>query len=350
MHGNGGTGVCFHVAEHTDTASGKTYNLGYIVTNNHVVPDRPGKITAHFMNGRKYTGSLSGSDASLDVSVFAFASYSAIPYVPLAEASPQPGEQVTQIGFPYHVRAGQAPVRRRGRAIGFTGSWGASRILRIGGFRVDSGDSGSGVFNARGELAGLIWGFDDQQQNTSNAVGAEDIWRVVEPACRPWLRRPRPQQPQQPYYPPFQPDPPAIVQPVPPSIPLIPYEEIALLGKKLDAQAEKMVKLEQDLKEIKEKPGTPGKQGIPGEKGLPGPPGPQGPPGVKGEKGENADVSKLISQLEQLRMENHRLALEVSVLRESRFVAELLDDSGKLIRRVEFGKNMPLRIQQLPVK
>lgn len=277
----------------------------------------------------------------------AFASYDSIPFAPLAEASPQPGEHITQIGFPYYIGAGQAPVRRKGRTIGFTGSWGAARILRIGGFRVDSGDSGSGVFNARGELAGLIWGYDDQQPNTSNAVGAEDIWRVVEPACRPWLRRPRPQQPRQPYYPPLEPDPPAIVQPIPPSIPVIPYEEIALLGKKLDAQAERMVKLEQCLEKCKKEPGMPGKQGLPGEKGLPGPPGPAGPPGAKG---ESADVSSLVRQLEQLRVENNRLALEISLLRESRFVAELLDSAGVVKQRVEFGKGQPLRLKLIPVK
>jgi len=97
-----------------------------------------------------------------------------------------------------------------------------------------------------------------------------------------------------------------------------------------------------ELQAMRDRPLPQGEKGEPGERGARGergPIGPQGEEGPQGEAGKDADPSRLLF-LEQ----------EVARLRNTRLVAELLDEKGEVKQRVEFGPDKPLRLKLVPVK
>lgn len=108
---------------------------------------------------------------------------------------------------------------------------------------------------------------------------------------------------------------------------------------------EELANLRKEVAAIQLKPGPPGPPGKDGLDGLPGKPGrdgvagPAGPPGKDGLPGRDVDASKLAA-----------LEAELDRLRNQRFIAELLDESGAVKQRVTFGPEQPLRLKLLPVK
>lgn len=120
---------------------------------------------------------------------------------------------------------------------------------------------------------------------------------------------------------------------------------------------EELANLRKEIAAIQLKPGPPGlpgKDGVdglagkPGRDGLAGPAGPpgiaglpgkDGAPGLAGAPGRDVDASKLAA-----------LEAELDRLRNQRFIAELLDESGAVKQRVQFGPDQPLRLKLLPIK
>lgn len=160
-------------------------------------------------------------------------------------------------------------------------------------------------------------------------------------ACFPKLIRPRPDAPR-----PHAPHPPLTpVTPVRPPVvqpePVKPPPE----NEQLKTVLAEITKLRQEVAAIQLKPGPagepgkPGRDGAPGKDGLPGsvgPAGPAGPPGAPGKDVDPATVAALQAELEKLR--------------KTLYVAELYDEQGKLLQRVEFGAGVPLKIELVPVK
>lgn len=341
--------------------------LCFALTNYHVVGGKShdGFVTVFFPDGTKVAGTVLQGDRIKDLSLIAFAGTESTPRVVVAEKPPAMGEKVWQAGYPH----GRGPIERQGVYQGVSGHVQGGRAVHSGSFRVDSGDSGSGVTNAKHELVGVVWGGGGD----SALVGLEDIHSFIEEKCDlgfrllPWRRkiegqiaqgggRPpsRPQQPTQPQ--PRQPSQPATPQP--PSItgPICPppSKEIADIRAGLDgvkvgldaviksieanraAQASDFAAARKEIQEIRDKPLPPavaGKDGTPGPAGKPGERGPAGERGPKGEPGAVAEINyeKLATMIAAKTKTDDSWKTEMAALR-----AELQALKGSLT--VEFRK------------
>lgn len=105
--------------------------------------------------------------------------------------------------------------------------------------------------------------------------------------------------------------------------------DMAAIQKMIDAGFAK-------IKVVNGKDGRDGADGKDGKPGLDGKPGRDGKDGANGKDGKDADVAALQA--------------EIAALRAQKFTAELYDTSGALLRRVQFGRDEPLKIFLLPVK
>lgn len=303
----GGSGTVFHL----DLERG----LAFVTTNSHVVPQNvPVNVifskSAAYPEGRTAKGRFLATDRDADITLIAISAEAKTPYVPMAERSPEPGTQIWQVGYPYFTNWTR-PIQRTGRAAGFAGSGRNMRLsdnvyqevatsLRLQ-LRINSGDSGSGVFNSAGELCGMCWG---SSNSDSLAVAVENIWAIVERTQYVGLCQPkRPGQRPPPPGPPPPIEGPIGQAPRPP--PVEPQPPIRSPGvESVEAIRSEIAEIKRLLDKIDKTPGKPGRDGSPGPQGPSGSPGPQGP---KGDQGKAADEAAIQAQIALLLARIERL-------------------------------------------
>jgi hypothetical protein len=126
---------------------------GLVVTNWHVINEASGSISVHFPDGFYSLGSVVRVDRDWDLALIAIRKPNATP-VPLASAAPRPGEVLTIAGYgsgDYRAASGYCTQYV---APGTTFPF---EIVEVA-VSARQGDSGGPIFNAQGELAGVLFG------------------------------------------------------------------------------------------------------------------------------------------------------------------------------------------------
>ena len=129
---------------------------GYIVTNNHVIENAK-KITVKLRNGSEYEAKLVGTDAVTDLGVIKIDGASDLKPATLGESSTlKVGDQAIVIGNPLGQLGGTVTsgiISALEREITIDGN--QMTLLQIDA-PVNPGNSGGGLFNANGDLIGVI--------------------------------------------------------------------------------------------------------------------------------------------------------------------------------------------------
>jgi S1-C subfamily serine protease len=129
---------------------------GLILTNYHVISDNPAP-SVHLPDGRKFTGQVITSDASVDLALVKIQGVDGLPVAKLADSTQdvQIGDTVYAIGSPMgaHWKLTQAQVMRTDSICG-------SRALDRQCIRTPSGflypgNSGGPLLNTKGEVIGV---------------------------------------------------------------------------------------------------------------------------------------------------------------------------------------------------
>lgn len=225
---------------------------GWVLTAAHVTGGAK-TVTLKFPDAPACTGKVVSIDRENDIALIKFTPSAKQFYAPIGD-DPKAGEPLWGVGY----SAGK--TIHNGRCVS---PGGAGQELKAS-FVVNPGDSGGGVFSAKGWLVGVI-------QTRSPYCGAASHEQVAI-----FLRRFRGQcQPGQPCPPaPGLPDvSPPTVTPVPPPSP---SPDLTAIQKQLDALQAAVTKIPA---------GPPGKDGLPGKPGTDGQPGPAGKPGAVGPAG-----------------------------------------------------------------
>jgi hypothetical protein len=249
---------------------------GLVLTCAHVVGGNRSAVVT-FPTGERFTSSVVAADATDDLAALALDGR-APAATAVAEAEPGPGETVWGVGYP----RGAGPFVHQGPCEGERDT--PRPVLRVG-YGVQPGDSGGGVFDSRGRLVGVVWGYyGGDEGRHANAVTLTCIRRFL------GRLRGSPATPAPP-----APPPPATPGPMPPP------PAASDLAAKVDA----LIASVEELKKIKAQPGPkgdPGPAGPKGDKGDKGDPGPQGsvgPPGPVAELPQLADLQNRVAALEQ---------------------------------------------------
>ena len=128
---------------------------GYIITNNHVIEDSS-KITVTLRDGTKYDAKLVGTDVQTDLAVIKIEANGLVPVTFGDSDDLKVGEQAIVIGNPLGQLGGSITsgiISALDREITIGGQ--VMNLLQIDA-AVNPGNSGGGLFNAKGELVGII--------------------------------------------------------------------------------------------------------------------------------------------------------------------------------------------------
>jgi hypothetical protein len=127
--------------------------MGLVLTNWHVINEVTGPISVHFPDGFYSIGSIQKVDRDWDLAAIAIKKPN-VPSVALANQAPRPGEVLTIAGY------GSGEYRAAsGRCTQYVAP-GTSFPYEMVEVAVSArqGDSGGPIFNAKGELAGVLFG------------------------------------------------------------------------------------------------------------------------------------------------------------------------------------------------
>lgn len=131
-------------------------NQGLVLTNWHVVRESRSAVLVQFPDGFQSAGTVVRWDEAWDLAALVIWKPTATP-VPIAGAPPAVGEPLTIAGF------GRGPYREQtGPCTEYLspGSGYPHELVELRA-RARQGDSGGPIFNARGELAGVLFGESD---------------------------------------------------------------------------------------------------------------------------------------------------------------------------------------------
>jgi S1-C subfamily serine protease len=127
--------------------------LGLVITNWHVVRDAAGAITVLFPDGFRSAARILRMDRAWDLAALLIWRPRAAP-IPIANAAPRPGEPLTIAGYgPGHYRT----VMGRCTQYLAPSDHHPFEIVELSA-AARQGDSGGPIFNASGELAGVLFG------------------------------------------------------------------------------------------------------------------------------------------------------------------------------------------------
>jgi hypothetical protein len=129
---------------------------GLVLTNWHVVRDAAGPIVVYFPDGFRSRGVLLRVDRDWDLAALAIRRPNVQP-IPLASQAPRPGDPLTIIG--YGSGSYRAVTGRCTEYVSPGGNNPAEMVELSAPAR--NGDSGGPILNARGELAGVLFGTAD---------------------------------------------------------------------------------------------------------------------------------------------------------------------------------------------
>lgn len=263
------------VSEGQTTAhgTGVAFAPRHIATNSHVVGNRGGHmvLVANSLGTRQ--AKVIAFDPSSDVAILSVTE--PLPdHCPIG-GPPVAGQECQIVGF------GRQGILRRGtgRVIGATGKRGNNVAVWDVTVPIESGDSGSGLFDSQGRLIGLCWGAD-ARTNQAAATSASEITSLAEywetqwcanGRCQPIFTRPQPSMPGNGAMIPVQPPktaPAAPQQPAPQAPRDCPPCDLSGITARLDAQAKAIADLAASIKQ--QTPGPPGPAGPAGPAGAPG--------------------------------------------------------------------------------
>lgn len=126
---------------------------GLVVTNWHVISEALSPPTVLFADGFRSLAQVVRVDRDWDLAALVIWRPNAQP-VPLATAAPQPGERLSIAGYgkgPYRLASGPC-TKYLQPSTGLPHEMVELQVI------ARQGDSGGPIFNARGELAGVLWG------------------------------------------------------------------------------------------------------------------------------------------------------------------------------------------------
>ena len=158
-----GNGAAF-VGSGTVIASERGKSL--VLTNRHVAPSAAGTKTVK-VGGKGYAGKWLAAAKDADLALIEIEA--SLPRVILAFDTPARNEPVWYVG---HSRAGG--ICRNGLCYGVNGRGDTTGIHFMVMTRADGGDSGAGVFDAKGRLFAVVWARDERFNSTLSVHG----WNV----------------------------------------------------------------------------------------------------------------------------------------------------------------------------
>ena len=128
---------------------------GYIVTNNHVI-NGANKITVRTRDGKSYTAKLIGKDSQSDLAILKIDATGLTPAVLGDSGKLEVGDTAIAIGNPLGELGGTVTagiISALDRDITVEGE--SMKLLQTNA-AINSGNSGGGLFNAKGELIGIV--------------------------------------------------------------------------------------------------------------------------------------------------------------------------------------------------
>lgn len=166
---------------------------GLVATNYHVV-ENANAITVNFPDGKSKNAKVKIKDTKNDIAILELESFSSevsLPAVPFTLAdmgSIKVGEEVFAIGFPLGSLMGSTPRLSTGRISSQFGIQDDPRLFQISN-PLQPGNSGSPLFNRRGELIGIVvsglnakYFYEDQgiiPQNVNFAIKASYLESLI---------------------------------------------------------------------------------------------------------------------------------------------------------------------------
>lgn len=149
-------------------------NQGLVLTNWHVVRESKSAVLVQFADGYQSAGTVVRWDEAWDLAALVIWKPKATP-VRLADAPPAIGEMLTIAGFgrgPYREETGPC-TEYLSPGSGYPNEFVELRA------RARQGDSGGPIFNARGELAGVLFGESDGHTIGSCSTRVKTFLAVV---------------------------------------------------------------------------------------------------------------------------------------------------------------------------
>lgn len=131
---------------------------GHVVTAGHVAVNPGSTVDGRGADGRLYRGKVVGVSRSPDLALIRFTDFSGRPVRPAASPCMRPGDPVFSLGKPHAMgdtaRIGQVQSMSFGRAVSYYEfGYPDAMVLRM---NTRKGESGGPLFNARGELVGML--------------------------------------------------------------------------------------------------------------------------------------------------------------------------------------------------
>ena len=129
----------------------------YVLTAAHIFRDGRGEITAQSTDGRIFVASLVLASEECDVALLRVDAFCDVPALTISSSWPRQGETVWRAGF----GPNETLRERSGVVKGYvkTDRYATYETLKIDG-PARQGDSGGPVYNASGEIVGVVWGTD----------------------------------------------------------------------------------------------------------------------------------------------------------------------------------------------
>jgi S1-C subfamily serine protease len=131
---------------------------GHVMTAGHVAVAAGYTVDARAADGRLYRGKVVAVSRSPDMALVRLNDFSGVPVVPAAMPCMRPGDPVFSLGKPHAkgdtARIGAVEAMSFGRGVTYTGfGYPDAMVLRMS---TRKGESGGPLFNARGELTGMV--------------------------------------------------------------------------------------------------------------------------------------------------------------------------------------------------
>jgi S1-C subfamily serine protease len=131
---------------------------GHVVTAGHVAVRQGNTVDARGANGRLYRGKVVAVSQSPDLALIRLSDFPGVPAIPAASPCMRMGDPVFSLGKPHAMgdtaRLGEVESMSFGRAVSYADfGYPDAMVLRMS---TRKGESGGPLFNARGELTGML--------------------------------------------------------------------------------------------------------------------------------------------------------------------------------------------------
>ena len=131
---------------------------GYVLTAGHVAMQKGFTVSARGQDGRIYSGRVVDVRPGYDMALIKLSGFEGAAVKPSQSACLKPGDPIFSLGKPHAqgdtARFGQVEAMSFGRAVAYQGfGYPDAMVLRMD---TKKGESGGPVFNAKGELVGMV--------------------------------------------------------------------------------------------------------------------------------------------------------------------------------------------------